>query len=154
VLLPPVLSVGTEATSGAKYFFLSWDAAPLKTRGFTVLGMDASRPGGEAVRVETDRRREHLFVLGATGAGKSNLLQHLSLQSIRRGAATVVIDFHGDLCEAILARLGPEDSRRLVYNTADVEYPIGLNLLAANGDPAHRWLVQDRAIQSFLALFD
>ena len=151
----PPLSVGTEATSGAKCFFLSRDAAPLKTRGFTVLGMDASRPGGEAVRVETDRRREHLFVLGATGAGKSNLLQHLSLQSIRLGAATVVIDLHGDLCEAILARLGPEDSRRLIYfNTADVEYPIGLNLLAANGDPAHRWLVQDRAIQSLLALFE
>jgi hypothetical protein len=154
-VFPLPLSSRTDGIPGARAFFPVRDKAPLETRGSSLIGLDASRSGRAPLSVDSDRRREHLFVLGATGTGKSNLLQHLSLQSIRRGAATVVIDFHGDLCEAILARLQPEDGERLIYfNTADVEYPIGLNLLAGYGDPGRHWLVWDRAIQSLLCLFE
>ena len=150
----PPLSTSREPFRDIKRLFPLQDGVAVDTRGSTELGLIAGDPDRRVVRVEDERRREHMFVLGATGTGKSNLMLQVILQSIRQRRATIVMDFHGDLCEAILARLGRTHGERLVYfNAADTDHPIGLNLLASDGDQASRRVMQDRAIQSLLALF-
>ena len=42
-------------------------------------------------------RRQHLYVIGQTGTGKSTLLQNLILQDIEAGRGVALIDPHGDL---------------------------------------------------------
>ena len=52
-------------------------------------------------------RATHLYVIGATGAGKTKFLEFLISQDIQQGVGFGVIDSHGDLIEdikGILAR--------------------------------------------------
>ena len=44
-------------------------------------------------------RRNHLYVVGKTGMGKTALLRNIILADIWRGAGVGVIDPHGDLAE-------------------------------------------------------
>jgi len=75
-------------------------------------------------------RRQHVYCVGKSGTGKTTLLRNLILQDIEHGHGVGVIDPHGDLAEDILDQIPPWRTDDVVYfNPADLEYPIGLNLL-------------------------
>jgi len=75
-------------------------------------------------------RRQHVYCVGKSGTGKTTLLRNLILQDIEYGRGVGVIDPHGDLAEAILDQIPPWRTDDVVYfNPADLEFPIGLNLL-------------------------
>jgi hypothetical protein len=75
-------------------------------------------------------RRQHVYCIGKTGTGKTTLLRNLILQDIELGHGVGVIDPHGDLAEDILDQIPPWRTDDVVYfNPADLDYPIGLNLL-------------------------
>ena len=75
-------------------------------------------------------RRNHLYVLGKTGMGKTALLRNLILADIWRGAGVGVIDPHGDLAEDIIDHIPPERTDDVVYfNPTDLEHPIAWNLV-------------------------
>jgi len=75
--------------------------------------------------------RQHIYIIGKTGSGKTTLLRNLILQHIALGHGVGVIDPHGDLAEELLNHIPPKRANHLVYfNPGDVEFPIGLNLLA------------------------
>lgn len=79
----------------------------------------------------TQHRALHTFIVGATGSGKSTLIQQLAIQDMAQGRGVVVIDYHGDLCEELLGRVPASRMNDVVYfNPADRAYPMGLNLLA------------------------
>jgi hypothetical protein len=72
----------------------------------------------------------HVYVIGATGSGKSNYLK-----SILPEGAFCVLDKHGTLAREIA------DSMPCIYwRPADLEWPIGLNPLQ-NVHADHRWKV-------------
>lgn len=48
-------------------------------------------------------RLKHLYILGSTGSGKTNVLTQLIEEDIRQGRTTVVIDMRGDLVDRVLA---------------------------------------------------
>jgi hypothetical protein len=100
----------------------------------------------------TANRPLGVYVSGLPGTGKSTLLLHMVLDDIRAGRACCVLDPHGDLIPAILARC-PEDEmvlRRIVlFDPADTEWPVGLNLLDAKTERG-----QDLAVQFMLDLFE
>ena len=48
-----------------------------------------------------------MYVIGASGTGKSTLLLNLILQDLERGAGLAVLDPHGDLVDEILRRMPP-----------------------------------------------
>lgn len=56
---------------------------------------------GEIVEVTADQLRHHLYVLGASGSGKSKLLEHIICQHINCNQGIVVVDPHGDLCRDV-----------------------------------------------------
>ena len=53
------------------------------------------------------------IVLGASGAGKTTYLARWAARTLREGTTVCVIDLHGDLAPAILARL-PSEARKAV----------------------------------------
>lgn len=77
-----------------------------------------------------DERRRHMYILGATGTGKSTLLLSMINQDMQNGKGLCVIDPHGDLIEQVLSCV-PEDRINdvIYFNPDDVGYPIGINLL-------------------------
>lgn len=77
-----------------------------------------------------EERARHMYILGATGTGKSTLLLNLIQQDIVKGNGLCVIDPHGDLTQAILPKIPKNRVKDVVYfNPSDRDFPIGINLL-------------------------
>ncbi|MEK7165565.1 MAG: TraM recognition domain-containing protein [Patescibacteria group bacterium] len=78
-----------------------------------------------------DDRRRHVYSIGKTGVGKSELLSSMILQDIRNGEGVCFIDPH-DTIEKILPRIPPERAEDVIYfDPSDTERPMGLNMLEA-----------------------
>lgn len=56
---------------------------------------------GRRVRLPSDSRDRHTYIVGATGTGKSTLLERMIVEDIRRGEGVVLLDPHGDLFHRI-----------------------------------------------------
>lgn len=98
-------------------------------------------------------QRQHIYVIGKTGSGKTTLLRNLIVQHIGLGHGVGLIDPHGDLAEALLDCIPPHRSDHLVYfNPGDLEFPIGLNLLA-NVAPDDRHLVASGIVGAFKGIW-
>ncbi len=77
-----------------------------------------------------DERRRHVYILGATGTGKSTMLLSMVKQDIDNGKGVCVIDPHGDLAEKVLSLIPENRIKDVIYfNPDDLGYPIGINLL-------------------------
>jgi hypothetical protein len=75
-------------------------------------------------------RRQHLYVIGQTGTGKSTFLKNVALQDIKSGRGVCIVDPHGEFVEEVLTMLPPERMNDVIYfNPADSEYPVGFNVL-------------------------
>lgn len=86
-------------------------------------------------------RRQHTYVLGKSGTGKSVLLSNLIIQDIRNGEGVCVVDPHGELVEDLLHLIPEERAKDVIYfNPADVDYHIGFNVIQLD-DPKYKHLV-------------
>ena len=75
-------------------------------------------------------RRQHMYVIGQTGTGKSTFLKNIALQDIKSGRGACIVDPHGEFVEEVLAMIPPERQDDIIYfNPADSDYPIGFNVL-------------------------
>jgi hypothetical protein len=93
---------------------------------FAQFPTDNNRPIG----ITLPDRRFHFYAIGRTGTGKSTLLFSKIVQDLRAGRGVGVIDPHGDLAESLLPFIPGHRQNDLVYiNPADLNYPVGLNLL-------------------------
>jgi DNA helicase HerA-like ATPase len=88
-------------------------------------------PEGEPVGLAPADARHHSYVIGQTGSGKSTLLLNLARQHLAAGRGFALLDPHGDLADAVLAGFPSHRADDLiVFNPADLEFPVGLDLLA------------------------
>ncbi len=87
--------------------------------------------GGEEATPAPDA---HGVVFGASGAGKTTYLATLAARAIASGARLVVIDLHGDLAPAIVARLEPADRSRVI--AIDLDDPPGPGIASLGGPGA------------------
>ncbi len=88
--------------------------------------------GGTTSRIglTADERRRHVYILGATGTGKSTMLLSMIEQDIKNNKGLSVIDPHGDLIDQIISVIPKERIQDVVYfNPDDISYPMGINLL-------------------------
>ncbi len=88
--------------------------------------------GGSSTNIglSLDERRRHVYILGATGTGKSTMLLSMINQDIHNGKGLCVIDPHGDLIEQALSTIPTKRIPDVVYfNPDDISYPMGINLL-------------------------
>lgn len=86
-------------------------------------------------------RRQHMYILGKSGTGKSVLLHNLIAQNIKNGEGVCIIDPHGELAEEVLELIPEERIKDVIYfNPADSDFHIGFNVLQID-DPKLKHLV-------------
>ena len=99
--------------------------------------------------VKRDDRRRHMYVIGKTGMGKSELLKQMVYSDIQAGHGLCVVDPHGELAESILDFIPSHRINDVVYlDPADLDYPIAFNIMESV-DPAVRHLVASGLIGVF-----
>jgi CxxC-x17-CxxC domain-containing protein len=82
--------------------------------------------------IKKDDRRRHVYVIGKTGMGKSNMLENMAVQDIRNGEGVCVVDPHGEFAEKMMRAVPSERINDVIYfNPADSQYPIAFNILEA-----------------------
>src|SRR3989344_5821036 len=95
-----------------------------------ILGKNIYRGQEKEIRMQRDDRRRHLYIIGQTGTGKTSFLGNLIKQDIWNSEGVCVIDPHGDLIEDVLESIPKERVEDvIVFNPADLERPLGLNML-------------------------
>lgn len=98
----------------------------------------------EVVSLSPAARLRHLYVLGATGTGKTNLLLRLIESDMQAGRTFCVVDLRGDLTDRVLLRLarqGPPEGmadRLTLLDLRQDEFAVGFNPLAGSGDSHSR----------------
>jgi hypothetical protein len=98
-------------------------------------------------------RRQHMYVIGKTGTGKTALLYNLIVQDIVNGEGLCVIDPHGELVENLLTKIPEERIKDVVYfNPADPDYHIGFNILEIP-DPRYKHLVASSLMGIFTKIW-
>ncbi|MDI6733909.1 MAG: type IV secretion system DNA-binding domain-containing protein [Patescibacteria group bacterium] len=75
-------------------------------------------------------RRQHMYVIGKSGTGKTALLHNMIVQDIANGEGVCVVDPHGELIDNILEKIPKERLKDVIhFNPADTDYHIGFNVL-------------------------
>jgi len=91
--------------------------------------------------IKTRDRRQHMYVIGKTGVGKTVLLKNMALQDINSGRGLCIIDPHGEFVEEVIDKIPTHRINDVIYfNPADTEYPIGFNVLQVS-DVKYKHLV-------------
>ena len=98
-------------------------------------------------------RRQHMYVVGKTGVGKTAFLKNMALQDIQNGEGLAIIDPHGEFVEDILNSIPPHRINDVVYfNPSDMEYPVSFNILEV-ADPRYKHLVASGLIGIFTKIW-
>ncbi|MDI6602744.1 MAG: type IV secretion system DNA-binding domain-containing protein [Patescibacteria group bacterium] len=103
--------------------------------------------------IKKSDRRQHMYIIGKTGVGKTCLLKNMALQDIQKGEGIAIIDPHGEFVEEVLDRIPSHRINDVVYfNPADTEYPISFNILEVP-DPQYKHLVASGLIGIFTKIW-
>lgn len=118
-------------------------AAPT-CNGKLILGLNVHQGEVREIRLTAEDRTRHMYVLGASGTGKSTFLLNLILQDIEAGEGVGVLDPHGDLIDQILAGIPPARYRDVVLvDPGDEEWPVAFNILQAHSETEKNLLASD-----------
>jgi len=102
-----------------------------------------------AFGIKTDDRRRHMYIVGKTGMGKTNLLENMAIQDIRNGYGVAYIDPHGDTAEKLIKSIPPNRINDVVYfNPSDQDFPIAFNVME-KVDAKYRHLVASGLVGVF-----
>jgi len=103
--------------------------------------------------IKMDDRRRHMYIIGKTGMGKSELLKNIAIQDIQDGRGLAFIDPHGDPVEDLLDYIPEHRIQDVIYiNPADMDFPIAFNVMESV-DPDKRHLVADGIMAVFKKLW-
>ncbi len=119
-----------------------------------LLGYNEFRGVKKPIRLSTNDRRRHTYIIGQTGTGKSVLLENLAFQDMMDGRGFAFVDPHGDSVEALLGKVPKERVEDVIYfNPGDMTNPIGLNMFEFDHPDQKDFLVQE-AINMLYGLYD
>lgn len=96
------------------------------------------------VSLSPEERRRHMYLIGATGTGKTNLILRLIESDIVQRRSFCVIDLRGDLVDRILLRLAATETpeslgrRLLLVDLRHQDQIVGFNPLIGHGDTYSR----------------
>jgi len=80
--------------------------------------------------IKVDDRRRHVYVIGKTGMGKTNLLETMAIQDIQSGKGIAYIDPHGETAEKLLDFVPSSRINDVIYfNPGDIDFPIAFNVM-------------------------
>lgn len=117
------------------------------------LGKSVYRGMSRKIYISEKDRARHMYIIGKTGTGKSELLMDMILQDIRAGKGVCFIDPH-DSVEKLLEYIPPERAEDVIYfNPADTDRPMGLNMLEARTEEEKQF-VASSIINLMYKLYD
>ena len=118
-------------------------------RSGVLLGRNIYRGVETPIYIDREDRRRHMYVLGRTGSGKTEIMKFMSVQDIKNGEGLCVIDPHGDFIEDILPHIPKERAEDVIlFEPFDMERPLGLNMLEVDGEEQ-----KDFAVQEMISIF-
>lgn len=102
---------------------------------------------------EQDRLR-HMYIIGRTGTGKTELLKSMIIQDMRAGRGLCFLEPHGEGIEDLMELVPPERAEDVIFfDPTDRDRPIGFNLLEVGSyDEMH--LVASSIINLMYKLYD
>ncbi len=107
----------------------------------TYLGITTYRDKNTLFGIKRKDRRQHVYVLGKSGTGKSVLMFNMIIQNIQNGEGVCLVDPHGENVESVLSAIPPHRMKDVIYfNPADADHHIGFNVLELV-DPQYKHLV-------------
>jgi hypothetical protein len=119
-----------------------------------LLGYNEFRGVKKPIRLSTNDRRRHTYIIGQTGTGKSVLLENLAFQDMMDGKGFAFVDPHGDSVETLLGKVPKERVEDVIYfNPGDMTNPIGLNMFDFESEDQKDFLVQE-SINMLYSLYD
>lgn len=119
-----------------------------------LLGYNHYRGQKTPVFIKNEDRFRHFYVIGQTGTGKSSIMQVMIRQDLANGKGLCIVDPHGSLIDDIIPFIPRERADDVIYfNPADLERPIGINLLEGETSE-ERELVALDAMNIMIKLFN
>lgn len=107
----------------------------------------------QEIKMATDDRFRHFYIIWQTGTGKSSFIQVMARQDLKLRNGIAVMDPHWDLAEDLLPYIPRDRADDVVYfNPADMSRPMWLNLLEAETDDEKQTVAQD-SMNIMLKLF-
>ena len=106
-------------------------AAVDRSQGIALGRLDDDTP----FAIDGSARKQHVYMLGGTGTGKSTLMLNMVVQDMQAGRAVILIDPHGDLWEKAL-KLVPHERRNdlVLVHPTDARGAFTMNILERLGD--------------------
>jgi hypothetical protein len=119
-----------------------------------LLGYNEFRGTKKQIRLSTNDRRRHTYIIGQTGTGKSVLLENIAYQDMMEGRGFAFVDPHGDSAESLLSKVPKDRVEDIIYfNPGDMANPVGLNMFEFDSPDQKDFLVQE-AINMLYGLYD
>ncbi len=94
----------------------------------TIIGATNWRNEKKPFGIKQADRRQHIYVIGKTGMGKTTLLENMIIQDIEQDRGVAVLDPHGDLAQRLLDFIPRRRINDVVFfNPQDLAWPFALN---------------------------
>ncbi len=121
-----------------------------------LLGINSYRGRDTEARMAREDRMRHMYVIGQTGVGKTNIMLNMITQDIKNGDGCCYIDPHGTDIQTILSRIPKERIDDVIYfDPAYTARPMGLNMLEFDPKyPEQKTFVVNELMGIFNKLFD
>ena len=114
-----------------------------------VLGFNEYRGIETVIKMKRSDRRRHVYVIGRSGVGKTEVMVNMAIQDVQNGEGVCVVDPHGDFVESVLRHIPPERADDvIIFDPSDTKRPVGLNMLEATSPDQ-----VDMAVQEMIAIF-
>jgi len=140
IVHPPTSAL---ARAGLATTSINTKAAPTMRPGVT-LGHNLHHGSRVEVTLGITERLRHTHIIGGSGTGKSTLFLNLLCQDMEAGLGVGLLDPHGDLADAVLARVPKHRLDDVIlFDPADAEYPVGFNILDAQSELERTLLASD-----------
>ncbi len=109
-----------------------------------LVGLNIYKSTRTEVRITSEDRKRHIYIIGQTGTGKTTLLKTMILDDIRNGNGLCVIDPHGDMFKEILGKIPRKRIDDVViFDPTDIDYPVGFNPLEYQNPESRYFIVQE-----------
>ena len=122
-------------------------------KDWLLLGHNIYRWVKKEIRIKTEDRFRHFYVIGQTGTGKSSVFQVMARQDFKNWEWIAIIDPHGDLVRDLLPFIPRERADDIIYfDPSDLDRPMWLNLLEADSEEEKELVAMD-ALNIMIKLF-